>query len=203
LIAFDCILIGELETMPQEEVEIAERAKEKERRTRAREIKLELAIKAQEERIQRSIRRAQEPVKRREGKPIMFRSVLQVRKKKVVVKSDYNEEDDVNFYLGMGDDCHTASLFPGTPLLRDDVVVTGGVFSVELDFAAAITSADFQLQIGVRPGAASVPSLWPGGYPSRPSAGARLYDFGASSTRATVACCTRRQFRKGRKSHNG
>jgi hypothetical protein len=104
LIAFDCILIGELETMPQEEVEIAERAKEKERRTRAREIKLELAIKAQEERIQRSIRRAQEPVKRREGKPIMFRSVLQVRKKKVVVKSDYNEEDDVNFYLGMGDD---------------------------------------------------------------------------------------------------
>ena len=34
----------------------------------------------------------------------MFRSVLQVRKKKVVVKSDYNEEDDVNFYLGMGDD---------------------------------------------------------------------------------------------------
>ena len=79
--------------MPQEEVEIAERAKEKERRTRAREIKLELAIKAQEERIQR-----------REGKPIMFRSVLQVRKKKVVVKSDYNEEDDVNFYLGMGDD---------------------------------------------------------------------------------------------------
>ena len=97
-------LLGEIETMPQEEVEIAERAKEKERRTRAREIKLELAIKAQEERIQRSIRRAQEPVKRREGKPIMFRSVLQVRKKKVVVKSDYNEEDDVNFYLGMGDD---------------------------------------------------------------------------------------------------
>ena len=43
----------------------------------------------------------------------------------------------------------------GAPLLRNDVVVTGGVFSVELDFAAAITSADFQLQIGVRPGAAT------------------------------------------------
>ena len=43
----------------------------------------------------------------------------------------------------------------GAPLLRNDVVVTGGVFSVELDFAAAITSADFQLQISVRPGAAT------------------------------------------------
>ncbi len=43
----------------------------------------------------------------------------------------------------------------GSALLRDDVVVTGGVFTVELDFGASISSADFQLQIGVRPGASA------------------------------------------------
>ena len=43
-------------------------------------------------------------MKRRTGKPEMFRSVLQVVKKKKVVDLDankLNEEDDVNFYLKM------------------------------------------------------------------------------------------------------
>jgi trimeric autotransporter adhesin len=39
------------------------------------------------------------------------------------------------------------------PLVRDDVAINQGVFTVDLDFGAVITSADFQLQIGVRPGA--------------------------------------------------
>lgn len=43
----------------------------------------------------------------------------------------------------------------GAPLVREDVAVAGGLFSVELDFGAAITSADFRLQIGVRPGAST------------------------------------------------
>ena len=44
----------------------------------------------------------------------------------------------------------------GSPLLRDDVAVVGGVFTVELDFGAtAFTGPDRQLQIGVRPGAAT------------------------------------------------
>ena len=43
----------------------------------------------------------------------------------------------------------------GAPLVREDVAVSGGLFSVELDFGAAITSADFRLQIGVRPGAST------------------------------------------------
>ena len=43
----------------------------------------------------------------------------------------------------------------GVALLRDDVVVSGGIFTVELDFGASITGADFQLQIGVRPGASA------------------------------------------------
>ena len=96
-------LLGIMETLPKDEFAAAEKEKEKERRQRVRELKQELAAKQQEERIQRSIRRAQEPVKRRTGKPIMFRSVLQVRKKKVVEQSDYDEEDDINFYLAMDD----------------------------------------------------------------------------------------------------
>ena len=43
----------------------------------------------------------------------------------------------------------------GSPLLKDDVAVTAGLFSVELDFGAAISSADYQLVIGVRPGASN------------------------------------------------
>lgn len=41
----------------------------------------------------------------------------------------------------------------GAPVLADDVAVIQGVFTVDLDFGTAITSGDFQLQIGVRPGA--------------------------------------------------
>lgn len=41
----------------------------------------------------------------------------------------------------------------GAAVLRDDVILSQGVFTVELDFGTAITSGDFQLQIGVRPGA--------------------------------------------------
>lgn len=40
----------------------------------------------------------------------------------------------------------------GSPLIKDDVAVSAGVFSVELDFGPVIASGDYQLQIGVRPG---------------------------------------------------
>ena len=39
------------------------------------------------------------------------------------------------------------------PITVEDVAVSGGVFSVELDFLAAITSSDYSLSISVRPGA--------------------------------------------------
>ena len=89
--------------MPPAEVEAAERQKEKERRTRVRELKQLEQQKLQEERIQRSIRRSQEPVKRRVGKPEMFRSVLQVRKKKEVTDdaNKESEEDKLDFYLNL------------------------------------------------------------------------------------------------------
>jgi hypothetical protein len=49
----------------------------------------------------------------------------------------------------------SAGVDVGAPLVREDVAVAAGLFSVELDFGAAITSADFRLQIGVRPGAST------------------------------------------------
>jgi hypothetical protein len=43
----------------------------------------------------------------------------------------------------------------GAAIVKDDVMVSGGVFSVELDFGPVIAIDDYQLQIGVRPGASS------------------------------------------------
>ena len=96
-------LLSIIQSMPPSEVEAAEKQKEKERRQRVRELKQAEQARLQEERIQRSIQRSMEPVKRRTGKPEMFRSVLQVRKKKVVDTdaNKLNEEDDINFYLQM------------------------------------------------------------------------------------------------------
>ncbi len=95
-------LLSIIDAMPREEVEAAEKQKEKERRQRVREAKQELAAKQQEERIQRSIRRSQQPVWKREGKPVMYRSVLVQKKKKKEddLKDKEDEEDQVGFYLG-------------------------------------------------------------------------------------------------------
>ena len=96
-------LLDKIKMMDRAEVEAAEKQKEKERRQKVREQKQEAQAKLQEERIQRSIRRAQQPVNKRVGKPEMFRSVLPTRKKKVVDDNanKLDEEDDVNFYLGL------------------------------------------------------------------------------------------------------
>ncbi|QDZ25580.1 hypothetical protein A3770_18p80980 [Chloropicon primus] len=90
-----------IETMPTEFVEQAEKAKEKERRQRAREEKLEQQKREQERRVQRSLERAQAPVMKKTGKPVMFRS--HVVKKKVVgsknVKKN-DEEAELEAFLG-------------------------------------------------------------------------------------------------------
>jgi hypothetical protein len=96
-------LLAIIDTMPRDEVEAAEKLKEKERRSRVREAKQAEAVRAQEERIQRSIRRSQEPVVKRTGKPIMFRSHLPQQKKKEKTDDDdkVDPEDDINFYINM------------------------------------------------------------------------------------------------------
>jgi len=55
-------LFERIELLPPDKVELAEKAKEKERRQRLREEKLDLQKKQQEERVQRAIERAKAPV---------------------------------------------------------------------------------------------------------------------------------------------
>merc|ERR1712070_1200991 len=84
-------------------VERLEKDKQKQRRTRQMEQTLLAAQREQEERNLRSLRRSQEPVKKRTGKPIMFRSAPITRKKKTTEDQEtkLNEEDDINFYLNL------------------------------------------------------------------------------------------------------
>ena len=78
--------------MPGDFVEASEKAKEKERRQRAREEKIEQQKREQERRTLRALERAQAPVHKKTGKPVMFRSAP-IRKKKVTeaVKKDTEE----------------------------------------------------------------------------------------------------------------
>jgi hypothetical protein len=54
-------------------VEEAEKAKEKERRQRVRDAKIEEEKRLQNERIERSVERAQASITKKIGKPVMFR----------------------------------------------------------------------------------------------------------------------------------
>ena len=78
--------------MPGDFVEASEKAKEKERRQRAREEKIEQQKREQERRTLRALERAQAPVHKKTGKPVMFRSAP-IRKKKVTeaVQKDTEE----------------------------------------------------------------------------------------------------------------
>lgn len=60
--------------MPPEQVAEAEKAKEKQRRLRAREEKLEAQRLHQEERVRKALERAQAAPKTQTGKKLMYRS---------------------------------------------------------------------------------------------------------------------------------
>ncbi len=69
-------LLSELAGLEPEYVALKEKEKEKERRVRVREARLKAAAEAHEVRQARMLERAQAPVVKRAGKPIMARSVL-------------------------------------------------------------------------------------------------------------------------------
>jgi len=73
--------LAAIDLMPEDFVEVAEKQKEKERRHRAREEKIEQQRREQERRVQRSLERAQAPVHKKQGKPLMFRSAPPQTKK--------------------------------------------------------------------------------------------------------------------------
>ncbi|KAL7747265.1 hypothetical protein RI367_007318 [Sorochytrium milnesiophthora] len=87
-----------IEIMPPDKVEKAERMKDKERRQRAREEKLDAQRAMQEERIQRALERARAPVKKKTGKPVVFRSAPPQKKKKKEEDTKNKEEEDLAYY---------------------------------------------------------------------------------------------------------
>ncbi|RDD47148.1 Cilia- and flagella-associated protein 100 [Trichoplax sp. H2] len=67
-------LFESIELLPSDKVEAAEKAKEKERRLKLREEKLEAQRLHQEDRVKRALKRAQADIKKKSGKPLMYRS---------------------------------------------------------------------------------------------------------------------------------
>jgi hypothetical protein len=85
-------LFETIEMMPKDKVEQAEKVKDKERRQRIREEKMEAQRLLQEERVRKALERAKAPVKKKTGKPIVFRSALPQRKVKKTEESKTKEE---------------------------------------------------------------------------------------------------------------
>eukprot|EP00163_Fabomonas_tropica_P003577 TRINITY_DN13085_c0_g2_i1.p1 TRINITY_DN13085_c0_g2~~TRINITY_DN13085_c0_g2_i1.p1 ORF type:complete len:578 (+),score=174.27 TRINITY_DN13085_c0_g2_i1:240-1973(+) len=94
-------LLEVVSRMPPDYVETAEKAREKERRHRAREEKLERQRKDQEKRLQKSLARSKAPVIKKTGKPVMFRSMPKARKRKDKdeAKRKAAEEDDIREFF--------------------------------------------------------------------------------------------------------
>ncbi|XP_066554474.1 cilia- and flagella-associated protein 100 [Amia ocellicauda] len=67
-------LFENIEMIPREKVQLAEKVKEKERRLRLREEKIKVQKQHQEERLRKALERAQADIKKAAGKKLMFRS---------------------------------------------------------------------------------------------------------------------------------
>ncbi|XP_055881310.1 cilia- and flagella-associated protein 100-like isoform X3 [Biomphalaria glabrata] len=94
-------LFETIETMPQDKVEAAEKAKDKERRQKMREEKLELLRLHQEERVKKALERAQAEPKKKTGKRLVFRSEPPMLKKKEDEGADQTskEEEELMYYF--------------------------------------------------------------------------------------------------------
>ena len=91
-----------IEMLPQDRVELAEKAKEKERRMRLREEKLEAQKRHQEERLRRALERAQAEPKKKQGRKLNFRSAPPQAKKKVNTNTEKQdkEEEEMKYFFG-------------------------------------------------------------------------------------------------------
>ncbi|RYG43191.1 hypothetical protein EON68_00775 [archaeon] len=94
-------LIVQLSAMDPEYVAAKEKEKEKDRRVRVREARLRAQQEAHEVRLKKMLERAQAPVKKREGKPEMFRSAP-FAKKAVEERPDptlEQEREDLKYWM--------------------------------------------------------------------------------------------------------
>ena len=84
-------LLTQIEHMPEDYVERAEKAKERERRDRVRGERLLAQQEAQARKMEISMRRSRQPPKRKTGKPVMMRSKPLFQRKKVEKKDETDE----------------------------------------------------------------------------------------------------------------
>lgn len=95
--------ISVISTLPEDFVLEAEKAREKSRRTRVREEKLLQQQREQEARVKRALERAQAPIQKKTGKPVMFRSELPKKVKKVTTIRKNDEEAELEAFINMLD----------------------------------------------------------------------------------------------------
>ncbi|XP_072106671.1 cilia- and flagella-associated protein 100 [Mobula birostris] len=94
-------LFENLEKLPREKVELAEKNKEKERRMRLREEKLREEKLHQEERIQRAMMRSQAEHQKKLGRRLVYRSeppVIKEHKKQVQDTTDQEKEEEEYYF---------------------------------------------------------------------------------------------------------
>ncbi|XP_075430715.1 cilia- and flagella-associated protein 100 [Ascaphus truei] len=94
-------LMDNIEMIPPERIEIAEKAKEKERRLRLREEKIKQQKLHQEERLRRALERAQADPKKTTGRKLMYRSdppALKLNIDKDQDKLDKEKEEALLFF---------------------------------------------------------------------------------------------------------
>lgn len=94
-------LFEQIETMPQDKVEAAEKSKEKERRLKLREEKMEQQRLHQEERVRKALERAKAEPKKQTGRKLVFRSEPPRHKKKEDDRNDQQskEEEELAYFF--------------------------------------------------------------------------------------------------------
>ncbi|XP_075687923.1 cilia- and flagella-associated protein 100 isoform X2 [Rhinoderma darwinii] len=94
-------LLDNIESIPKERLEIAEKAKEKERRLRLRDEKIKQQKLHQEERLRRALERAQADPKKTTGRKLMIRSDPPAMKPKIEKGQDTDKEkEEALFFFG-------------------------------------------------------------------------------------------------------
>ncbi|XP_066453119.1 cilia- and flagella-associated protein 100 [Eleutherodactylus coqui] len=94
-------LLDNIEAIPKDRLEIAEKAKEKERRLRLRDEKIKQQKLHQEERLRRALERAQADPKKTTGRKLMMRSDPPAMKPKIEKDEDADKEkEEALFFFG-------------------------------------------------------------------------------------------------------
>eukprot|EP00730_Choanoeca_flexa_P008315 TRINITY_DN12475_c0_g6_i1.p1 TRINITY_DN12475_c0_g6~~TRINITY_DN12475_c0_g6_i1.p1 ORF type:complete len:585 (+),score=146.11 TRINITY_DN12475_c0_g6_i1:2129-3883(+) len=93
-------LFEAMQKMPPDQLEHAEKTKDKERRLRLREEKLQKQKQLQDERVQRALARAQEAPKKVAGRKLMYRSQPPEKKKHVAKARRLSaEEEELKYFF--------------------------------------------------------------------------------------------------------